>query len=377
MREVNGLGELVRVTDHLGSVLTYEYDALGNVVRSARQTYDGKSAQSTAGYDALGRKTTMTDPDTGARSYSYNALGEIIQTTAANSCERSWYDGAGRVYSRINYASASCGGVQDASTTWHYDIAANGIGQLYSVVHNDETTSFSRTHSYDGFGRSRDVTTTLGGSDYVQSSTYDQFGRPFQNFFSGTNLPRSGELTQYNERGHVTTLRNAFPGTIGQAYRELLQADAAGRPQRERRYGNDNLVIQRDYDPSTGRNTSIVTGGLQSLSYQYDPLGNMSWREDRSGGGYLREEFGYDSLQRLTSTYARQANGSAAFVQSASYDGLGNFVGQTTGSKPTLCNAADESAASATAATTACARCAATTRSASTTASTSTAPSGR
>ncbi|GMV28340.1 MAG: hypothetical protein AMXMBFR59_04650 [Rhodanobacteraceae bacterium] len=48
---------------------------------------------------------------------------------------------------------------------------------------------------------------------------------------------------------------------------------------------------------------------MQQLSYGYDPLGNMTWREDRSGVGFLRETLGYDNLQRLTSTIGQRANG--------------------------------------------------------------------
>lgn len=62
---------------------------------------------------------------------------------------------------------------------------------------------------------------------------------------------------------------------------------------------------------------------MQQLSYGYDPLGNMTWREDRSGGGFLRETFGYDNLQRLTSTIGQRANGVQEVTFAAGY-GLGN-----------------------------------------------------
>jgi RHS repeat-associated protein len=344
LRVVNGLGEVVQVVDHLGSVLNFTYDAVGNVLTATRSTYDGKVATTSATYDALGRKITSSDPDKGSATYSYNALGELVVKTATGSCEKVYNDAAGRPYARRNYSNASCTGTVETTTDWTYDAAAFGLGAVYHVAHNDNVTSYFRTHDYDAFGRPSRIVTTLGGSDYITTSTYDEYGRPFQTFFEGTNIPRSGELLQYNARGFMTTLRNAFPGTTGQVYHEVLDADAAGRPTSERRYGSSNLVTERKYQDSTGRAEWIKTGGgtLQNLAYAYDPLGNLVSRTDTSGGSYLREDFDYDSLQRLTSTYATPASGPPIYTLNASYDGFGNNSAHTIGTKPASCNAAEE-----------------------------------
>jgi RHS repeat-associated protein len=345
VKEVNALGELVKVTDHLGSVLTYEYDATGNMTKTVRQTYDGKTVTSTASYDALGRKLTVSDPDRGTWNFRYNALGEVVRKwTAAASCEQLLYDGRGRVFSRDNYASSVCSGNKDSGTVWTYDTAANGIGALDVVTHEDEIQPYSRTHRYDAIGRDYESVTTMGGSDYVQTTTFDAVGRVFQKFFAGGGIPRSGELYQYNARGYVAAVRNAFPGLTGQLYYEVQAMDAAGRVRRERRAGSDNLITDKAYAPATGRIESISTGGgaVQSLNYAYDPLGNMVAREDHSGGGYLREEYSYDNLQRLIQTYARRADNTQLVTFAAAYDGLGNTVGQAMGSLGADCHNPEE-----------------------------------
>lgn len=344
VQTVNGLGEVVQIRDHLNSLLSFTYDAVGNAVTVTRSTHDGKTVTTSASYDTLGRRLTLNDPDKGLWTFSYNALGEVVQKSAIGSCEKVLYDAAGRAYSRRNYPIQNCSGTSDASTDWTYDSAAYGAGNPHVITHTDAGTSYSRVHDYDAFGRASKTTMTIGGNDYSTSATYDQFGRPFQGFFEGTNIPRSGELHQYNAAGYAATVRNAFPDTTGQVYHEVLSTDAAGRTLRERRFGNDNLVTERQYQPSTGRTLSIRTGGgsLQDLSYDYDPLGNMRWREDRSGGGYLREEFAYDNLQRLTSSYSRPASGAPFYSMAANYDGLGNSTGFALGTKPDSCNAADE-----------------------------------
>lgn len=341
---VNGLGEIVQVVDHLGSVLTFSHDATGNVLLATRNTHDGKFAVSSSTYDALGRRTSSSDHDEGVRNYTYNALGEVVTKTAANSCEKTFRDALGRPFARRNYSRDTCNGTVETTTDWTYDAASTGIGAVYAVVHNDYLTSYSRVHDYDAFGRNSRTTTTLGGSDYITTATYDAYGRPFQSFFEGTNIPRSGELTEYNARGHAIVLRNAFPGLTGQLYHEVLEADAAGRVTKERRYGSGNLVTERKYEESTGRTEWIRTGGgaLQNLSYGYDTLGNMSWRVDASGGGYLHENFTYDNLQRFTSAYSTPASGPGLYSVTAAYDGLGNNTGHTMGTKPSLCSV-DES----------------------------------
>lgn len=345
VREVNALGELYKVTDHLGSTVTYRFDAAGNVVEVARQTYDGKSASTTATYDGLGRKLTTVDPDRGTWNFRYNALGEVVRkwNVLGGTCEQQLYDARGRVYARRNYPNASCTGGTDASTDWIYDTAANGLGLPDVITHIDDTQPYSRVHRYDSFGRPLESTSTLAGSDYTNAMTYDQYGRVFQQFFSGSGIPRAGELHQYNERGFATTVRDAFPGVTGQVYYELLAVDAAGRAARERRVGSDNLVTTKTYAPSTGRLSAISTGAsVQQLAYGYDPLGNMSWREDRSGGGFLRETFGYDNLQRLTATTGQRAGGVQEQTFVAAYDGLGNNTSHGMGEQAADCHAANE-----------------------------------
>jgi hypothetical protein len=62
----------------------------------------------------------------------------------------------------------------------------------------------------------------------------------------------------------------------------------------------NNLVTTRTYDYRTGQLTRIQTGSIQDLEYGYQPsTGNMTWRRDNKHS--LREDFGYDMLNRLTS----------------------------------------------------------------------------
>ncbi|MBI4333677.1 MAG: hypothetical protein HY673_20630, partial [Chloroflexi bacterium] len=64
---------------------------------------------------------------------------------------------------------------------------------------------------------------------------------------------------------------------------------------------------------------SIVTGGLQSLTYDYDAKGNVSQIVDNNGHGNETVDFTYDHLDRLTNT----AN---AFVETYQYNSIGNMT---------------------------------------------------
>ncbi len=142
--------------------------------------------------------------------------------------------------------------------------------------------------AYDSFGRvtqtTSQVTTAIGLSSYLQRATYDQFGRAFQNFFSGTNISETGELYLYNAQGYVYQTQDGENGTVGQVYGQITAMDQRGNVTSEVRAGNTSLTTTRTYDPAMGWLTGISTDGgtLQDLVYTYDNLGNQETRETQA-----------------------------------------------------------------------------------------------
>ncbi len=78
------LGNVLEVTDHDNQPVTYAYDVTSNLTRST----DAANNVTTVGYDIRGFKTSMNDPDMGSWTYNYNALGELVSQTNANSQTR-------------------------------------------------------------------------------------------------------------------------------------------------------------------------------------------------------------------------------------------------------------------------------------------------
>ncbi|MCC6797330.1 MAG: VCBS repeat-containing protein, partial [Candidatus Hydrogenedentes bacterium] len=80
-QEVNSQGQVIRITQAKGTArettLDYVYDSFGNRTTVTRVT-GSFTHTTTMQYDLRGRKTDLIDPDAGARSYGYDALGQLV-----------------------------------------------------------------------------------------------------------------------------------------------------------------------------------------------------------------------------------------------------------------------------------------------------------
>jgi hypothetical protein len=108
-------------------------------------------------------------------------------------------------------------------------------------------------------------------------------------------------------------VRNKF--NTAQVYWEARERDAEGNLRHYMHHrigglGNDTHVF-REHDSASSRLTSIKAGfsdgsqtDLQHLTYAYDTIGNMVSRRDEklNAGLGIEETFGYDKLNRVTSS---------------------------------------------------------------------------
>jgi len=78
------------------------------------------------------------------------------------------------------------------------------LGRLSS----ETVPGYSRSFSYDSFGRPSFTDTVIDGISYREQTTYDPLGRVFQQF----DASGQGVLTEYSNRGYVKRLRDARPG---------------------------------------------------------------------------------------------------------------------------------------------------------------------
>jgi RHS repeat-associated protein len=147
----------------------YTYDTEGNLITIMNQAADGSPAAVVThiGYDALGRKVWMDDPDMGYWQYAYDLNGNLIaQTDAKYQTIYFEYD----ALNRLTRKSAATG----LNVSYTYDSYPdpqqdNGIGRLTRVAYQGGSAEFF----YDALGREVRSVKTVDGQSYTMSREYN------------------------------------------------------------------------------------------------------------------------------------------------------------------------------------------------------------
>ncbi len=288
----NALGESVAVKDGLTNTIYYSFDAMGKL--DIVTGVDGVEID--ANHDAYGRRTSLNDPDKGYWQYQYNGLGEQILSIAPDGVRTyDHLDNIGRVYSRLTKTSSLA------------TIDSTSFSYVAHQLKTERLGTVSKVYGYDTQGRISDVTHTIDGTSYIERTTYDQFGRLFQQFDADQSnglLNRRG-LRYHYQNGYVSKQQEAREGTNGVYYYQVDHIDALGNIT-DYRQGQNEIAISKVFDDATGQLISVNSdmGMIQSLEYKFDGLGNLRTRQDNinefMGTTELQlEEFGYDELNRL------------------------------------------------------------------------------
>ncbi len=364
IRVSDASGKVITVTDDAGMQTQYAYNEFGDLASVTRDAGRG-AIVSTVSYDALGRKTTQSDPDAGTVNTFYNAAGEVICTRDARGFATiTDRDALGRTW-RTRSFNGLCSTMTIAETRTDdqvlamplgtgtsaaidlitYDLATNGTGLAQRSVRRqtvgdsyESVDRFEQVTAYGILGRPDTVTTMVrppGAANdevYTASTTYDALGR----VATSTDATGGRVENMYSAHGFLRRVRDAANPT--QLYWELQATDARGQTTLERRHGNVRLTTARTYNTLTGRLQVIRSGlangsggvdptnAIQNLGYAFDAQGNLLSREDLRAN--VRETFTYDDLNRLVSGRLRPANNSLAApltTISLAYDRLGNI----------------------------------------------------
>lgn len=340
----NVLGQTVTINDEAGFI-NYRYDATGNLTK----VIGVDNVEIVTSFDKLGRKTGMIDPDKGTWSYQYNALGELTSQTDARGHITTFYrDAVGRTLER----QVSGNGVTEST---NYDF---GISHLLQSEYFTGTNALTKQYFYDGFGRANLVRSSLdNGKTYAMQTTYDEFGRVFQQFdadesslegcLSSTNTVVGvclGVQNNYNNLGYLESQEEArYGNNTADADRDVFQEvtamDAFGNVTSFKQ--NDaKITSNRVYDQQTGYIKDIQASNgvlIQDNDYQFDAIGNLRSRTrhalattasltiDSNSRSIQSESFQYDNVNRLTHIdnvefMQYQANGNIHWKK-----GVGNY----------------------------------------------------
>jgi YD repeat-containing protein len=305
--------------DWAGRLITVE-DALGAVTSSIA-------------YDAGGRKTSMTDSDMGAWSYTYQPGTSLLQTqTDARGCVVTLsYDTMDRLTHKTYNGPGAC--ATTPGVVYRYDEAvANGQGRRTSMVDGTGTTSWTFTAR----GLVETETRNLSG---IVGAFQTQYWYDSMNRVTEIKYPRTQErvVQAHNNEGQLYSVQSkaSDPNSFGGYYYvSAMGYDAAERVV-SLSLGGGALNTTFAYYPWAQANKggrlqyiqAIRTGDnttAQYLLYDYDKNGNVTYTYDSTNGGQTLN-YEYDELDRLTRAYST-GGGSWPFNTYYYYNEIGNIT---------------------------------------------------
>jgi RHS repeat-associated protein len=310
----DAVGNRTRVTDPNGNETTYEYDAQSNQ-RFVREPL-GKTTEFR--YDALNRKALTIDPNRHGVSNRYDALGNLTAVTRL-------MDGDGPDLTTA-FTHDSHGNVLTAT-----DPSGRAVRYEYDAMHRKVAQSNDWGHvwrwEHDLLGR---VTRATDANGATTAYVYDALGRletVTQQDDQGAPL-----VTRYTYDllGNLTQVTDADGRTIHKEYdnlgRFILQRDGNGN---EHRYAYDALGNQTNVLDANGNAIRMVYDAESRLSeirypdastvaFTYDAAGNRLTMTDRTG----TTRFAYDALNRLVTSTSGFGD-----VVGYAYDASGNRTG--------------------------------------------------
>ncbi len=323
-RSYNSLKQLVETVDGNNGITRYAYNSSGLpiVIRDASNTDAGTII---AKYNDLGRKVKVNDPNQGVSTFSYNGFGEVEKEIQnANKSSKTEINTTVDLLGRIKVRTAT----GESTQRYTYDVGNYALGKLYQETGNGVT----RTYTYTNYGQLKDTQVALDGRNYKIQNIYNNtYGRP-----SGLIYPNNLQLSyEYNDNGYLTKVKNAASNLI---YREVTAQDNFGQitaatlgngVRQTAKYSNKTgQVLSLGYSKNNDNVFGVTYGTTSNSSDGYDGFGNMiksvTVRGSIFNATVATETYAYDNLQRLKSN-------SIQGIQSVSYtyDAVGNLTSKS------------------------------------------------
>ncbi|MBL1260424.1 MAG: VCBS repeat-containing protein [Thiotrichaceae bacterium] len=312
----NALGQVRKVTDGESVTTELTYNAQG---QPRLMRVDGNLASDVVVVtDVAGNRTQLVDPDVGTIDFDYDAAGMLRSVSHADGATiTSLYDTLNRITTRTDTLGATTN-----TSNWVYDSQLNGIGKLSLLIGTD----YYQTRKYDALSRLKQSNTRLFGEENTESVDYryDAFSR-----LRTLKYPDGFQTeTLYNGNGYQSEVRDADTPTS--SYWLATAGDQWGNVT-SATLGN-GLITQYQYDANNGYLDTVKTGPtgtptwVQNHDYGFDTVGNLHQRMSAAGiySEALQETFTYDDLNRLKTANTTGLNGGPRSL-SYDYDNLGNI----------------------------------------------------
>lgn len=284
------LSYLVSSTDALGIETQYNYDSVGNLIKTIESINTAREAETSYKYDKVGRIIQSVDAENGKSAYEYDAIGNIIAQIDPNGGRSEYrYDSKGRIIESISPLGSK------------KQYTYNAVG-LLEEVENARGQKTEYTYYKNGWIKS--FTDEIGTVSY----TYDGNGNVL------TVTDENGTITrEYNSMNQVTKYTDFRGNTIKYSYDQIGNLVAltypGGRIVRYSYYKNGNIKTVTDWDGNV-------------TSYEYDGNGRLTKTTRPDGSVETRT---YDAAGRMTSKV--DVNGDTIISHmNYSYDESGNIT---------------------------------------------------
>jgi RHS repeat-associated protein len=318
-------GQKKTITDPLGHVTSYAYDADGNpytvtdatsLVTTTVYNDDDQLASvtnpdgtsTTYGYDGDGRKHTVADGASNTTTYGYDLRGDLtsVQDPAGN----------------VSHATFDLAGRKLTSTTANSDVTSysyDNAGQLLTTTNTLGVT----TDGYDADGHN---TTVLDPDNNLTTYDYDSLGRQ-----TTTHRPDGTTVVNgYDLDGQLTSYTDGATKVTSYVYNDGGEKTSSTDPDlRVTHYGYDASGQQTTTTDATSRVTTNVyddAGRLTNVNYSDGVTHNVTYTYDNANrpltmvDGTGTTTYGHDAYGRVNSV----TNG-ASTVVGYGYDSLGRI----------------------------------------------------
>jgi len=357
----DGLGRLRQVYEDpngLNYLTSYDYDALDNLLRVTQGTQPPRSFV----YDSLKRLKSASNPESGVVTYDYDDNGNLTRKTDARGIYIDYvYDALNR-NTTVDYSDTT---TINPDISRFYDGAVNGIGRFwYSYAGGNYSTGNTVDHravdSYDALGEpltQRQIFKANGvwSPTYPMQQTYDLAWH-----VTTQTYPSDRKVNyQYDVAGRLNDNGSpALTGSLGDGVTRTLASaisyDAASR-MKEEKYGATNPLYNKRHYNIRGQLYDIR---LSTVDWQTDEWNwnrgavlnyydsgfvprNPNSGPDNNGNllrsevyipnddqissyNWMRQNYTYDSLNRLSSVTELQNGSTTSFMQAYDYDRWGN-----------------------------------------------------
>ncbi|CAN5487985.1 hypothetical protein BH11PLA2_BH11PLA2_46570 [soil metagenome] len=284
-------GRTARVTDPLGRVTRFGYDAAGNLTSSN----SGGGLVNGFEYDSRGNLVSFTDAAGNKTRYTYDSRGDVTsRTDALGNTTNYSYDAESNLVG-IDYP-------QGPDQSFTYDGLGNAIG---SVNRRGQAIAYT----YDSAGRLTQKTSPAGNVSY----SYDAAGRLI------TSTDGSG-ITTYEYNSTDTLTKVSYPNGKFIQYTRNIIGD------RTRSVDSDGFTVNYIYD-DLGR-LGRVNDGANALIVLYtrDAAGRVT-REDHGNG--TATVYAYNAAGQVTSITHLAPGGGTNSRYDYAYDTYGRVSSQT------------------------------------------------